>query len=622
MRILTYSIYIVVYLLLFVRAQAALANDSLAMDKPPTAIAFINVNVVPMDSERIVPAQTVIVRADRISEIGPANAAEIPEGALLIDGSNKYLMPGLVDMHVHQRREGWDYHLTLFIANGVTTIRNMWGTESVLRLREQIKKGKLVGPTIYTTGPIIDGNPPVWLQSTVVETPDQAARVVAEHKKAGYDFIKVYNNLSLECYNAIIEIAAKLGMPVVCHVPGAVGVEHALAAGQYTIEHLGGYGNFLKFQDSPQERMKIAQTTCEAGTWNCPTLVVLDKMVMSRGEVERELMRTHMKYISPFQKQAWLSLWPKRAEATNRTSRMSKVKKMVKALHDAGANILLGTDTPNPYVVPGFSLHEELRHLVDAGLTPYEAIRAGTSSAAECLGALDEFGTISAGLRADLILVEDNPLEDVGNVDRRVGVMLCGRWFPQSELQAMLDKLAIKFATEENPDGVMLDGQWYPRSILEFIVESYKEEIDVQTESQKEELVQLILASNRIFLVSQGTLWPMARPGVMALKQLGFQAYLAEDPTSPAISKEDLLILFSLSGESTTTYDIASAAKTAGARIVLLSGLFSKSRVREISDMVIELGPDFYEAAARQFAQEVITSIISKGEHKKTKQNK
>ncbi len=595
--------------------QATFADESLPMDKAPAVIAFVNVNVVPMDSERIVPAQTVVVRADRISKVGPFDTTEIPEGAVQIDGSDKYLMPGLVDMHVHLQDE---HHLTLFIANGVTAVRNMWGSKLHLKLREQIKKGELIGPTIYTTGPLIDGNPPIWPESTVVETPEQAAQVVAEHKKAGYDFIKVYNRLSLECYDAIIEAAVKYETPVVGHVPSAVGLEHALAARQYSVEHLSGYGDFLRTEESSSwvqideaKIQHIAQATREAGTFNCTTLVVNEKMMMSSGDVEQELKRLHMKYISPLQKQMWFSLWPKRTEDPNRSRKFSNMKRMTKSLHDAGARILLGSDTPNPYVVPGFSLHEELQNLVDAGLTPYEAIKAGTYDAAEFLGELDEFGTISTGLRADLVLVEDNPLEDIGNLARRVGVMARGHWFPQSELRAMLDKLAVKYATEKNPDGVMLDGHWYPRSVLEFIVKGYKEKIDAQNKSQKEELVESILTSKRIFLVSEG---PIARSAVMMLKQLGLQAYFAGDAVSPAIAKEDLLIAVLRSGESKAVYDIAFNAKNAGAHTVLLTGPFSKSKMREISDLIFELGPDFNEAAGR-FGQELITSITKKREH-------
>jgi len=616
-----YSLWKVVFfsLLSFVVVQLALAQDiPVSPEEPqapseepqrPAVVAFVNVNVVPMDRERILPEQTVIVRADRISEIGPVDTTDIPEGALRIDGRDKYLMPGLVDMHVHQN---YEYQLTLFIANGVTTIRNMWGMEYHLRLREQIKKGKLIGPTIYTTGPLIDGNPPVWPGSTVVETSERATQVVAEHKKAGYDFIKVYDRLSLECYDAIIEAAAKHGMPVVGHVPTAVGLEHVLAAGQHSMEHLFGYSDFLQIEDSPPWQQidetkipHIVQTTREAGIWNCVTLVVLQKKLSSE-EAEQERKLAYMKYVPPTQKLEWFE--GRRFEDQNHSRKMRK--RMTKALHDAGARILLGSDTPNPYVVTGFSLHQELRNLVDAGLRPYEAIKAGTRDAAECLGEQDEFGTISAGLRADLILIEDNPLEDVGNAARLNGVMARGRWLPQPELQAMLDAVAIKHATEENSDGVMLLGRWYPRSVLEPMVDWYKERMDAQNESQKEELVEAVLSSDRIFLAGNG---PVARSVAMKLMQPGLQVYVAGDATTPAIGKGDLLMATSRFGESTTTFNIASAAKSSGAGVVLLTQLppFFESRIRDISDLVFVLGPDFDEAAGL-FVDELVTLISEK----------
>jgi imidazolonepropionase-like amidohydrolase len=554
-----YGLWKVVFfsLLSFVVVQLALAQDiPVSAEEPqapseepqrPAVVAFVNVNVVPMDRERILPGQTVIVRADRISEIGPADTTDIPEGALRIDGRDKYLMPGLVDMHVHQN---WDYQLTLFIANGVTTIRNMSGGERHLnhlfRLREQIKKGKLIGPTIYTTGPVIDGNPPTGRRSAAVETPEQAAQVVAEHKKAGYDFIKLVDSPSVEVYDAIIEAAAKHGMPVVGHVPDAVGLEHVLAAGQHSIEHLHGYNRFLQVEGSSSWRPDetkipyIARATREADTWNCVTLVGKQQTYgMSSEEAKQEHKLAYMKYVPPGLKHLWRM---KRTEVPDQSRKMSHKKRLTKALHDAGAGILLGTDTPAPYRVSGFSLHQELRILVDAGLRPYEAIKAGTRDAAECLGELDEFGTISAGLRADLILIEDNPLEDVGSAARLNGVMARGRWFPQSELQAMLDAVAIKHATEEDSRGVMVHGLWYPRFELESMVDWYKERMEAQNESQKEELVEAILSSDRIFL--EGRLFDelAARSAAMKLMQLGLQVYVAEDATTPAIEKGDLLI--------------------------------------------------------------------------------
>jgi imidazolonepropionase-like amidohydrolase len=615
-----YNLWKVVFfsLLSSVVVQLSLAQDiPVSSEEPktppeapqrPTVVAFVNVNVVPMDRKRILPQQTVIVRADRISEIGPVDTTDIPEGALRIDGRDKYLMPGLVDMHVHLPKN-YQEGLCLFIANGVTTVRNMRGENYHLKLREEINKGKLIGPTIYTTGPIIDGNPPVSPNFVVAETPEQAVQLVAEHKKAGYNFIKVYSRLSVEVYDAIIEAAAKHGMPVVGHVPSAVGLEHVLAANQYSVEHLTGYSWFLKVGDSPPWQQidetkirRIAQATYEADTWNCVTLVLYQKR-MSSEEADREPKLAYMKYVSPVNKQRWFWSRQYRDADPNRGRKMSNRKRMTKALHDAGARILLGSDTPNPYVVPGFSLHWELRNLVDAGLTPYEAIKAGTRDAAECLGEQDKFGTISTGLRADLILIEDNPLEDVSNVARRSGVMARGRWLPQPELQAMLDALAIKHATEENPDGVMLHGHWYPRTLLEAMVEE-------QNKRKKEELVEAILASDRIFLAGTGISEPVARSVAMKLMQLGFQIYVAGDATTPEIEKGDLLIAISGSGRTEITYNIASAAKSSRAHVALLTSQ-PTSIIGNISNLVFPIGPDFYEAVG-PFVNELVTLITEK----------
>ncbi|MHC4681568.1 MAG: amidohydrolase family protein, partial [Planctomycetota bacterium] len=398
----------------------------------PAVVAFVNVNAVPMDRERILPGQTVIVRGERISEMGPVDAIDVPESAHCIDGRDKYLMPGLVDMHAHVE----DFQLTPYIANGVTTVRNMWGLDYHLKLREEIKQGNVIGPTLFTTGPIFAGKRRARHRQVAAETPEQAAQVVTEHYKAGYDFIKVNSTLSAEIYDAIAKAAAKHGMLVVGESlkEKEGGIEPVLAAGQHTLEHLSGYGDFLRVEGSANwnriDETKIpyiVRATREAGTWNCPTLVVHQKP-RGREAVEQQLKRAYCKYVPPVRKQRLFETRQLLEPDPNRSVKESNRMRITKALHDAGVRILLGTD----HSVMPVSVHWELRNLVDAGLTPYEAIKAGTRDAAECLGELDEFGTISAGLRADLILLEANPLLDVGNAARRIGVMVRGRWLPQS----------------------------------------------------------------------------------------------------------------------------------------------------------------------------------------------
>ncbi|MHA2272734.1 MAG: amidohydrolase family protein [Candidatus Hodarchaeales archaeon] len=195
---------------------------------PDQQIAFFHVNVVPMDAERILADQTVIIRNDRIVAVGPSETTTIPNDVMTIEGQGKYLMPGLADMHVHMH---FPQDLTLFIANGVTTVRNMWGTPRHVAWRERIAKSELLGPTIYTAGPLLDGKP-YWSGSFVIETPDEVEEIVAEHKRVGYDFLKTYSHLSKSVYNRLIEVAAEYGLPVAGHVP----TEEPRSADMYVIK--------------------------------------------------------------------------------------------------------------------------------------------------------------------------------------------------------------------------------------------------------------------------------------------------------------------------------------------------------------------------------------------------
>jgi imidazolonepropionase-like amidohydrolase len=419
-----------------------------------------------MDRERVLRDQTVVVRDGKIVALGPESEVAVPPDVARVEGRGRFLMPGLADMHVHV----WDADdFTLLLANGVTTVRNMFGSPMHVEWRKKIAAGELLGPTIVTAGPIIDGDPPIWPGSTVLTDPAKAEGVVLEQKEAGYDFLKVYAKLPLDAYDALVAAAKKHGVRVMGHVPSAVGLAHAIDSGQESVEHLDGWASAAQADDSPfagkvsflnegsawphvdaKKVEELAKSAAAAGVWDCPTLVVFQKWAIG-DEVEKSFARPEMRYVSPPMRWFWkpennyLQKMPPGFVEATRTSDADR-KRTLGILHKAGARVLLGTDLGNPFVVAGFSLHEELRNLVEAGLSPYEALRAGTSGAAEFLREGAEWGTVSEGRRADLILLEKNPLEDVANAKSALGVMVRGRWLAKAELEKKLEDLAAKYA--------------------------------------------------------------------------------------------------------------------------------------------------------------------------------
>lgn len=432
----------------------------MSADLPPSppVVAFVNVQVIPMDRERVLADQTLIVRDGRIVIFGDRDAVSIPEGAQVIDGRGGYLLPGLVDMHVHIEDEN---DLLLYAANGVTTVRNLWGnTEKKLwmgmpdqlALRDRINRGELFGPTIYTAGPIMEGNPASHPLMSVFMTPEQAAASVAWQKVQGYDFIKVYDHLSMEAYQAVLQAAREQGMSVVGHVPFNVGLDGVLAGGQVTIEHLSGYidPDAAKFIIPEDQLAAYAQKTQQAGVWNVPTIRIYQN-TLPPEEIKELEAQPGVEYMSPLMRVLMRFFIRQLSSLLHDTgddypSRIADMYlRMTRALHDAGAKVVVGTDATNSYLVPGFSLLDELDYLVQAGFSPYEAITAGTRHAAEALGKADEFGTVEPGRRADLVLLPENPLDDVANLRQREGVMLRGRWMPAAELQPRLDELVASF---------------------------------------------------------------------------------------------------------------------------------------------------------------------------------
>lgn len=381
---------------------------------PPIAsavVAFVGVDVVPMDSEIVLIDQTVVVRDGRITTVDLRSNVTIPADAEQIDGSGLVLMPGLADMHVHLEQAD----LPTYLANGITTVRNMWGHEAVRDMRERIRAGALNGPTIYSTSPGIDGTPPKWPFTQIVESPAEAEATVARLVREGWPMLKVYQDLRPDVYDAVVAAAGNHGVSFMGHVPHRVGLREVLLSGQHSLEHLGGYDVALGGARGTagwlnMDAAKIPEAvtwTWEAGAYVCPTMVVVKAMTRRNNSAADAAV----------------------VEENRRT--------LVGALHRGYVPILLGTDSGIDVVAPGTSLHEELLELNHAGLSPYAALAAGTVVAAAFLGEENEFGAIREGLRADLLLLDRNPLEDVRAASAPVGVMVNGDWYSGDALEAL-----------------------------------------------------------------------------------------------------------------------------------------------------------------------------------------
>lgn len=409
--------------------------------------AFVNVNAVPMDGERILSDWTVVVGDGKVIAMGPAASTPVPEGATTIDGRGRYLMPGLAEMHGHLPPPTSadpayvDSVLYLYVANGVTTVRGMQGAPGQIELRERAARNEIIAPTLFLAGPAFSGG--------TARSPEDAAARVRAQKEEGWDLLKVQGGLSLQTYDAMAKTAQELFIPFGGHVPQAVGVEHALESRQETIDHLDMYIENLDGTDRPltEEQIRpLVEKTVESGVWVVPTLYVWETL---RGPVsfEERTGLPELKYLPRQVVDQWTKSLGSRLKNPNFDAEAAQHyidnrMTLMKMLSDAGARILLGSDAPQQFNVPGFSIHHEMRRMVDAGMTPYEVLYSGTAAVGRHFRLAESFGQVAIGHRADFILLSANPLEDVANVQQREGVMLRGRWLPEAEIQKRLAEIA------------------------------------------------------------------------------------------------------------------------------------------------------------------------------------
>ncbi len=447
--------FLIVPALLFFTIAAAQESEN---------YAFVGVHVVSMESDDVLTGQTVVVSSDRISAIGADGSVEIPDNATVIAADGQFLMPGLTEMHGHvpgdDDRQYLEDVLFLYVANGVTTVRGMQGQPGHLELRAQLARHDTLGPRFITSGPALNGNR--------VDGPDDARRLVLEQKQAGYDFIKLLRGLTRAEFDAAVEAGVEAGIALAGHVSEDVGVGRALEAHQATIDHLDGYIQYLvppavDLSERPagfygvnlldlvdEDRLvQAAIETREAGVWIVPTQALVEHIALPSPTAQEQAARPEMDYMPPDIVAGWIASKERILGTISGIpeggSRLQDIRRrLIKTMHDEGVSLLLGSDAPQIFSVPGYSLHQELGLIVDAGLSPYEALRTGTVAPAEFFDAEDEFGRIREGLAADLILLEGNPLEDVGAASRPQGVMVRGVWLDRARLDSDLAAIAAR----------------------------------------------------------------------------------------------------------------------------------------------------------------------------------
>lgn len=461
---------VVVFLFLFSLAAAAAGQS----------VAFVGVNVIPMDRERILSNQTVLIRNGVIAEIGDAGKVKVPKDAVRVDAAGKYLIPGLVDMHTHLLSDSDEFpdsiapdELKVMVANGVTTVRFMIGTPELLALRSRSAKGEIVAPTIFVASPHLTGREQG--NNFVVKTPEEAREAVRKSKAAGYDFIKITTFIDAPVYEAAVDEAATQNIRVVGHADSRfVGVERAWKAKQQ-IEHLDGYMEMLMKPDAPvkgsvsdiyvynpdnwksfdymdESRIPgIARKTVEANRYVNPTQHFMKNTFGLARSEESIRAQPEFKFYPEKVQNQWLEFYKKnrfvnQVPLEKRARWIDLRNRLIVAIHNAGGKIMAGSDTPEFLFLYGFSQHRELKALADAGLSNYAVLAAGTRNAHEYFGTIGKLGTIEKGKQADLILLNANPMENIAATENRAGVMLKGKWYTQAELNGWLDEIAPKIA--------------------------------------------------------------------------------------------------------------------------------------------------------------------------------
>lgn len=426
----------------------------------PTATLIAKTNIVDVRSGEILENRNVVIDSGKIQRI--LEAVESPDSySNIIDGSGKFLLPGLAEMHAHipppsTSSERIEEVLFLYVSNGITTIRGMLGHPAHLGLRNTAKQGKIISPRIFTSSPSLNGNS--------VKTKEEAIEKVTAYQKAGYDFLKIHPGIQREVFDQVVQTANDLGIRYAGHVPVDVGIRHALKSKYASIDHVDGFleglvpesanvdptkNGFFGFAFTPlADTSKIDELVAlakENEVWIVSTQSLFERW-FAPISADELLLQPEMKYMPS----STLKNWKERKEQstasesgfnTAQWQKFDSIRKLlIKALNQKGQGMLLGSDAPQLFNVPGFSIHHEAQGMLGAGMTPLEILQSGTMNPARFFGMSDTFGEIKVGLAADLVLLDSNPLTTIAALKQISGVMLQGRWLPKEEID---EKLAI-----------------------------------------------------------------------------------------------------------------------------------------------------------------------------------
>ncbi len=460
------------------------------------ALVFTHVTVIDATGAPAKPDMMVVIKGGRIAAFGKTASLDVPKNAHVVDATGKFLIPGLWDMHIHP----WlgKHYLALFTANGVTGVRVMAGEPVHHKWRQEISAGKLIGPRMVISSPIVDG-PKSPVLGSPVSNEGEGRQVVRKVKKQGTDFVKVYHFIPRDAYFAIADEAKKQGIPFAGHVPFSVSAAEASDAGQQSIEHCPFVLPACSSEGEEELTRKMKETwetsplslphvrarvklladitysekkaaelfACfvKNSTWVCPTLIILHDL--SFRDEEELANDPRLKYMPLSTKDSWnpknndLVAWATGEGQADVRKLCEKHLAIVGAMRRAGVGLLAGTDTtPMAYCFPGFGLHDELAMFVQAGLSPMEALQTATYNPAKCLGKLDSMGTVERGKVADLVLLEADPLEDISNTRKIAAVVVGGKIFDKAALQKMLEQVEVALlhhaAAEGNIEHVKL----------------------------------------------------------------------------------------------------------------------------------------------------------------------